>query len=85
MNRNDFDLDKLIDQAVDEIREDGLSPGAEASARDRVWDAVRSEAERSASASPDQQQIQNCEDFQALVPAYLQGALSDARKMLVAG
>jgi hypothetical protein len=82
MNRKEFDLDQLLDRAVAEIHDDAMAPEAERAAGDRVWETVRREGERAASAQPRQQQIQSCDDFQSLIPAYLQGALSDARKLL---
>lgn len=81
MSRN-IDLDKILDQAVDEIRDSGMPAAAETAALDRVWQRVRQEAESVASQSPENHSIRDCGDFQALIPAYTQGALNDAKKLL---
>ncbi len=81
MNRK-VDLDQLLDRAVDEIRDDVLDPQTELAAAARVWERVRAEAEKQQGESADERKIRDCADFQALIPAYQQGALSDARELL---
>jgi len=83
MSRKDLDFDQLLDQAVAEIHDEGMSPEAERAAAERVWQRVSDEALRFAEASPEHHQIRNCDDFQALRPAYLQGALTEAKALLV--
>lgn len=84
MNRNADDLDRVLDQALAEIREETLDPRAEQAALERVRGQVvsREAAERAATA-PSRQRLQVCADYQALIPDYRDGRLAEARRLLV--
>ena len=82
MNRKDLDLDQALDQAIARIREEAMSPEDERAAAERVWKAVSLEEAAHAEESLEDRQIRDCEDVQALIPAYLQGALNDAKTLL---
>jgi len=84
MSRKQPDIDQLLDRAVGEIRDDAMPAEAERAAADRVWELVSQEVHRVSDESPANQRIRDCADFQALIPAYLQGALTDAKALLVA-
>jgi ferric-dicitrate binding protein FerR (iron transport regulator) len=71
------DPDSLIDQAAAEIRNQRLDEISERQATDRVWNKLSAELE----AHPP---MTGCADFQAEIPAYVAGALPEARALLVA-
>ena len=81
MSRRDEDLDQLLDRTVAEIRDDLLSVESEKAIAGRVWQRVRDEV----ASHPRQaeERISDCSDFQGLIPAYLQGALSEAKLLLL--
>jgi hypothetical protein len=70
---------------IEQIRNEQIDPASVSAAADRVWARV------SAAASADGHQIQtpaadrieNCRDFQSLIPAYLSHSLSEARSLLL--
>jgi ferric-dicitrate binding protein FerR (iron transport regulator) len=70
---NDYDM---IDRAAEEIRADRID---DATAR-RITDAVK---DRLGIGGDAQRPLTSCEDFQAEIPAYVAGTLSDARALLV--
>ncbi len=67
-----------LEQAVLEIREESLDPEIVEAAAARVW------AKLQAASAEEQHAIRSCADFQALIPAYRSGDLSDARATLLA-
>jgi ferric-dicitrate binding protein FerR (iron transport regulator) len=77
------DLDQLLDQTLDEIRGAQLDPATEKAAADRVWNRVSQEIETLSEQASGPQQIRDCEDFQALIPAYLRGGLTEAKALLL--
>jgi hypothetical protein len=83
MSSNKIDLDNILDQAINEIRESELDAQTEQSASDRVWEAVRAEAAKTAQQNPLTRPIRVCADFQALIPAYILGAVTDSKALLL--
>ncbi len=87
MNRdghNHDKLDRILDQALDEIRAETLDPQTADGASERVWQRIAEEAASSAESEPARQEpLQRCDDFQALIPAFITDSLSDARRMLL--
>ena len=67
-----------LDQAMNEIREGDVDAAVVEAAAARVWARV-SEAAQAAPV----EHIRNCQDFQALIPDYRAGRLTDARATLV--
>jgi len=81
MSSKNLDLDQLLDQTLAEIQDESMGVQAEQAAGDRVWEMVREETIRAR--GPEQHQIRDCSDFQALIPAYRQSALNDAKALLL--
>lgn len=79
------DTERLLDRAIDEIGGSAPDPDAERRALDDVWSVVGAEAAKAAATRERDEHgpIRTCEDFQALIPAYVQGALVEARALLV--
>ncbi len=77
------DLDTLIDRASSQISDS--QPGREqvASAASRVWDHLTADTASAAAIAAEVDEIRGCDDYQALIPAYLAGALPEARKLLL--
>jgi hypothetical protein len=67
-----------IDRAITEIRDEAIDPAVIEAAGARVW------AQLSGAAGPHAaEHIRTCADFQALIPEYRAGRLTDARALLV--
>ena len=79
MKREGKELDRILDQVIDEIREEEIDSKIADEAAARVWNRIRQEAAEDRSAAP----IQDCEDYRAMIPAYLANRLSDARALLL--
>lgn len=69
-------MDPALEQAVMEIRDEAVEDAVVEAAAARVWARIAP----SAGVHP---HIRNCEDFQALIPGYRAGSLSDARALLL--
>ncbi len=83
MNGNDERLDALLDRTLEQLRRTEAGDREVASAADRVRSqlaACLADAERERA---EDARIQSCDDWQRLIPAYLTGDLSDARRMLL--
>ncbi len=82
MNTNKHNPVDLIDQAAEQIRQ--AKPLAEqtAQAADRVWQRLSGDGAAAAADAAEVERLDGHEDYEALIPAYLAGSLSDARKML---
>lgn len=69
------------------IRDEKLDPAVVQGAAQRVWGRLSGEQAAAAAGVETSElmvgQLRGCEDFQALIPAYLAGALSSARTMLL--
>jgi ferric-dicitrate binding protein FerR (iron transport regulator) len=83
MSRNTDDFDQILDQTLEEIQLDELSPQAEKDAADRVWARVSEETNVQKRQEEAQHRISDCSDFQALIPAYLRGGLNEAKALLL--
>ena len=85
-SNNNFDA--ILDNATTEIRNEIVDPSLVDQAAERVWARLSSEASvetagqlKSENLGPDR--IGSCADFQSLIPAYLNGSLSEARSLLL--
>jgi hypothetical protein len=67
-----------LEQAMAEIRDDAVDPAVVEAAAARVWARLA----QAAQAGP-VEHIRSCGDFQALIPEYRAGRLTDARAMLI--
>ncbi|MDX6695975.1 MAG: hypothetical protein QOF02_3578 [Blastocatellia bacterium] len=89
MKRNHKELDTIIDNVTTRIRSEEPSAEVVNSAAERVWARIAAEtnAPTVAAAAVEEiktvEHIRGCADFQTLIPAYLKGQLSDARRMLL--
>jgi ferric-dicitrate binding protein FerR (iron transport regulator) len=72
-------MDAALEQAVAEIRDEAVDPAAIEAAAARVWARLSD----TASAQAPSAAIRNCADFQALIPEFRAGRLSEARVMLL--
>jgi ferric-dicitrate binding protein FerR (iron transport regulator) len=83
MKMTDRELNNIIDDVTVEIRNEKLDSAIVAGAAQRVWTRLVGEQVAAEAGVAPVEQICGCDDFQALIPAYLQGYLSSARTMLL--
>lgn len=79
------DPDTLFDAAVAAVRDEPLDPQAVAAAQARVTRRLEAELAAPAEGEVDHRiplAIRGCEGFQALIPAYLAGALAEPKRIL---
>ena len=83
MNDQMNDPDALLDRAASQIA--GSQPDAEHTntAAARVWDRLASDSADAAAQAAEVDEIRGCDDYQTLIPAYLEGGLPEARKLLL--
>lgn len=81
MKLRDEELDRIVDEALGQLREARLEPELERKAAERVWQRLA--AEVPAVQAPERHEIRSCEDFRALIDPYLRGELNQARALLV--
>jgi hypothetical protein len=86
--KSNNDLDNILDNTTREIRNESVDPAMVSEAAERVWARLSSAttdeaAGQMATTSPASERIGSCADFQSLIPAYLQGSLSEARSLLL--
>jgi hypothetical protein len=70
--------DHKFDRLLSEIRNERVDDQVVSQAGDRVWSSITG----SSAAELSTHMLRNCEDFQTLVPAYLDKKLPEARKLL---
>lgn len=83
MKRTKRELNEMLDQALNSIRQERLEDSAVKAATDRVWRQITAEKAAEAAGVAPVDHIRGCEDFQALIPSYLEGHLSPARSLLL--
>ena len=95
MKRNKQDLDAIINDATRGIRDEQVDPSIINKSATRVWARISQQAAENSSASLNlegintmntndtAEHIRGCDDFQSLIPAYLDGKLSTARTLLL--
>ncbi|HEY7184644.1 MAG TPA: FecR domain-containing protein, partial [Blastocatellia bacterium] len=83
MKMTDRELNNIVDDVTAEIRGEKLDSAVVEGASQRVWKRMAGEEAAIAAGWRPVEQIRNCDDFQALIPAYLQGHLSSARTTLL--
>ncbi len=72
-----------LDEALNDIRHDGPDHATLNAAADRVWARVANhEAEVSITNTVQAEHLRDCNDFQSLIPAYLNKQLTSARVLL---
>jgi hypothetical protein len=78
------ELENILDQATAEMRNEELDSVVVKQAAERVWARLATEnTNQVTTASHASEHIENCSDFQSLIPAYLDGDLSEARSLLL--
>lgn len=90
MKKNREELDAILDNALHEIRDEQIDDAKVDLAAARVWAKL---AEQNSSpvnsyseginTMNNSEHIRGCDDFQSLMPAYLKGELSNARRLLL--
>ena len=74
---------ELLDKVVNSIRTEEIDSASVSAAADRVWARISAANTVSDVTSPAVERIENCSDFQSLIPAHLSGNLSEARSLLL--
>ena len=83
MSHSFNDPDVLLDRATSQIaNSEPPAEQAEAAAA-RVWNQLASDSAVAAAQAAEVDEIRGCDDYQALIPAYLADALPEARKLLL--
>jgi len=83
MKYTDRELNTILDDATAEISGEKLDAAVVAGAAQRVWTRMAGEHAAVEAGTTPVEHIRNCQDFQSLIPTYLQGQLSSARTMLL--
>ncbi len=83
MPEHSNDFESMIDRAASQIA--ASRPDAEEvkAASARVWDRLSADSADAAAQAAEVDEIRGCEDYQALIPAHLAGALPEARRLLL--
>jgi hypothetical protein len=82
------ELENMLDQIAAGIRSEQIDDGRVDEVAGRVWSQVSKAGQGTMNgvpegAAPALDRIEGCGDFQALIPAYLNGRLSEARSLLL--
>ena len=77
------DAEALLDRATAQIADCRPDDAQAKAAAARVWDRLASESADAAAQAAEIDEIRGCDDYQALIPAYLADALPEARKLLL--
>lgn len=85
---NNKELDNILDKVTDGIRAEQTDSATVNDAAERVWARMSTEVTEpsksvTAFAQHESERIEGCADFQSLIPAYLNGELSEARSLLL--
>lgn len=86
MKHNKHDLDAIIDKGVDSIRNERIDPSTVDASAARVWANIHKQAGQNSyteGINNMNEHIRGCDDFRSLIPGYLDGKLSAAKKMLL--
>lgn len=94
MTHDKNELDAIIEKAAHAVRDEQTDASAIEDSGARVWARIAAHAAENSSAEKsysegihtmqnEKEQIRSCGDFQSLIPAYLDGKLSTARRLLL--
>ena len=83
MSDQNHDLDTLVDRAASQIENSRPEAARVEAAAARVWERLTADSASAAAQAAEVKEIRGCDDYQALIPAYLEGALPEARKLLL--
>ncbi|MFN2533411.1 MAG: FecR domain-containing protein, partial [Pyrinomonadaceae bacterium] len=82
MKSNKYE-DSVLNKITADIRDESIDDAAVKAAADRVWARVSAAAGEAKLETTAVDRIEGCADFQSLIPAYLNGQLSEARSLLL--
>jgi hypothetical protein len=82
MNPEGRNPEEVLDEAIAAVRNQNIDPQTLDGARQRVWERVIKGAEETRAGAVSGR-ISTCADFQALLPGYLAGTLSEGRRLLI--
>ncbi|MEM7583493.1 MAG: FecR domain-containing protein [Acidobacteriota bacterium] len=77
------DVDALLDRAASQISNAEPDATRAKAAAERVLSQLSADNANAAAQAAEVDEIRDCDDFQALIPAYLEGTLPEARRMLL--
>jgi hypothetical protein len=78
------ELDNILDQVTAGIRAEQIDDATVSGAKERVWTRLSTETDaHMMHAAAPADHIEGCADFQTLIPAYLDGKLSEGRSLLL--
>jgi hypothetical protein len=89
MKRNKQELDAILNETIEGIRREHLDETVARDAATRVWSRVSAQAATAqdsqtvAVGNAASDHIRGCADYRTLIPAYLRGELSPARRLLL--
>ncbi len=75
-------IDALLDETLEQIATTEPSAAVTEAAAGRVWQRLSASDVDTAAAAAEVRSIDGCDDYQALIPAFLTGGLPEARRML---
>src|ERR671913_2216203 len=77
--------ESILDEVTAAIRNEQVEPATVKQAADRVWERLAAEKVelKNIMTNTGTEHIENCADFQSLIPAYLNNELSEARSLLL--
>ncbi len=77
------DPDALFDRVASQIAASEPAGEQARAAAARVWDRLANDSNDAAAQAAEIEEIRGCDDYQALIPAYLEDTLPEARKLLL--
>lgn len=80
--KSNNDFEGILDHATKGIRNEQIDPAVVDTAAERVWARLAAEPSLMTETAA-AERIENCADFQSLIPAQLSGSLSEARSLLL--
>jgi hypothetical protein len=83
MKRNKKELEIILDDTMNNMRNEPLDTRAVDEAASRVWARIAADYNPASVMTPAAERISSCADFQSLVPSYLRRELSPARTLLL--
>ena len=82
--KSNKELDSILDKTISQIADQPIDPQLIDTAAERVWARISGQnPNQLGAATPAVEHLQSCADFQSLIPAFLDGALSEARSLLL--
>ena len=78
-----IELDELLDRAAGQVRAAQPDPAVVEAAAGRVWERLSGAGAAAASTAAEVTEIHSCDDYQALIPAYVAGSLTEAEMLQI--